>query len=135
MFPSALFGTQPVELFGRIGSRTWYQVCRALTSTPSSSSTMFCVASPVTVASVATTLDEFDGCACAATCFTTTAQCPIFDVVSRYRCGYETPELLEDALPFAALAIGSARSAHTASSAAAAIRRDERGRDGDEEVM
>ena len=48
---------------------------------------MFCVASPVTVSSVATTFDELDGCARAATCFTTTAQWPIFDVVSRYRCG------------------------------------------------
>ena len=54
--------TQPVELFGRIGSRTRYQLWPGATSRRSSTSTMFCVWSVVQVVSRVTSRDPAFGC-------------------------------------------------------------------------
>ena len=59
--PSALFGTQPVELFGRIGRRTWYQTLLFETSSSSRISTTFCVPSLVTGSSVVTMYEPVFG--------------------------------------------------------------------------
>ena len=129
MFPSALFGTQPVELFGRIGSRTWYQVWPALTSSSSRIRTTFCVPSLVS-GSFVTTYEEALGLKCAPT-GRTTAQWPIFAFVSvAVREGIL--RLLCLASPWGeAPAVGSAASAASATSASSATRqaiaREERG--------
>ena len=74
---------QPVQLFGRIGNRTRYQVCFALTSTWSRTSTRFCVSeSVVFVPSVVTARDETRGCARTTTLRSTGAHRAAFASVS-----------------------------------------------------
>src|SRR5688572_20492746 len=84
--PSEVLRTQPVVLFGRIGSRTRYHVSLELMSRPSSASTRFCVLSPVFVPSLVTTRAESFGCARTTARLNTYAQWPSFAVASVYEC-------------------------------------------------
>src|ERR1700730_6011958 len=82
--PRSLRGTQPVELFGRIGSRMWYQVWFEPVTTAPSTSTMFWVPSLVIVGSVVIAEAVELGCERAIAGVATTAQCAILSFVRVY---------------------------------------------------
>ena len=79
--------THPTELFGRIGRRTRYHVCPALTSVPFNTSTMFWVSSVVHVSSVVTARYAALGFARTTARLNTAAQCATFSSVSLYERG------------------------------------------------
>src|SRR5215212_4390658 len=81
-WPRALDWTQPVELFGRIGRRTRYQVFVFVTSVWARTRTMLCVPSVVIVSSFVTWCDDALGCEYTGTRFSTCAQCATLSVVS-----------------------------------------------------
>lgn len=87
--PSACHGTQPVELLGRIGNLTSYQVCPGATPTDASTRTMFCVRSGVTEGSLVSTEDFAVGALCTAARRRTGAQWATLAFVSTWRVDVE----------------------------------------------
>src|SRR6476620_9722137 len=80
--PSALAGTQPVELLGRIGRRIRYQDFAGVRVRSLSTSTMLCVPSVVIVSSFVTARPDAFGCLYTGTRFRTCAQRATFSSVS-----------------------------------------------------